>query len=331
MQSFNSLLQRVISVDNNSFEQTAIELFNFQASQNLVFKNYLASLGHSGKAQNLRDIVFLPIELFKNHTIKTQNWQEETYFESSGTTGMATSRHAVRDLSLYNEMAAKHFEQIYGPLSQYVILGLLPSYLERGNSGLIAMVDHFMDRASAVRSKSENYFLHNFENLFDVLKELKEQGHKTILWGVTFALLDFAEAFQFDFPDLIIMETGGMKGRKQEMVRAEVHALLQQSFGVEAVHSEYGMTELSSQAYAKKEGVFVPAQTMKVLARDINDPFSLVKTGKTGALNVIDLGNIHTCAFIETKDLGTVQSDGTFTVMGRMDNSDIRGCNLLVT
>lgn len=329
MAPLNSLLSRINSVDQSTFEQVAIEVFNLQATNNPVFNEYLNSLGHSGKAQSIDDFVYMPIEFFKNHTIKTGQWQEETVFESSGTTGSATSRHYIKDLSTYQQRTSVHFESIYGPLKDFAILALLPSYIERGNSGLIAMVDYFMSQSK--QEEASDYFLNDFGALFQRLNELKKKGQPTILWGVTFALLDFADSYQMDFPELLVMETGGMKGRKEELVRSEVHTKIKRAFNVNDVHSEYGMTELASQAYAVANGIFKPATSMRVFARDINDPFKKLAYQKTGALNIIDLGNLFSCSFIETKDLGMVNSDGSFTVMGRMDNSDIRGCNLLVT
>ncbi len=329
MPQLNSLLSKINSVNESTFEATSVEVFNYQANYNPVFRKYLQSLGHSCHAESQNDLVFLPIEFFKNHTIKTEDWQEETVFESSGTTGDLTSRHYVKDLSLYHRQCINHFEMIYGDLSQFSILALLPSYIERGNSGLIAMVDSFMKLSSP--EAPSDYFLNDLDRLKNTLKERQGKGIKTILWGVTFALLDFAEQYQIDFPDLMIMETGGMKGRRREMVRSEVHELLKSSFGVSQVHSEYGMTELSSQAYARENGIFRSAPTLKIKVRDINDPFDYINNSKTGALNIIDLGNVHTCSFIETKDLGRSYPDGSFEVLGRMDNSDIRGCNLLVS
>ena len=327
MANLNSLLSAVNSVERSSFNELAIVVFNYQAENNPTFKSYLKGIGHSCHAESIADLAYLPIELFKNHTIKTGEWKEETVFESSGTTGSQTSRHFVSNLEQYRQSTQKAFEKQYGSLSEFTILALLPSYIERGNSGLIAMVDHFI---SCTNSPDSGYYLNDFKALCDKLLLLKRNGEKTILWGVTFGLLDFIEEFELEYHELVIMETGGMKGRRKEMVRSEVHDLLKRSFGVDQIHSEYGMTELNSQAYSKGAGVFEPAETMKVIARDINDPFELMPFGKTGALNIIDLQNLNTCAFIETKDLGRVYDDGSFEVMGRMDNSDVRGCNLMV-
>jgi len=323
----NSLFEAVKSIKPSTFDQTALAVFNYQAQNNPLFQDYLNLLGHKGTAAHIRELVFMPIEFFKSHTIKTGEWVEECVFESSGTTGVQTSRHYIPKLATYQNGTETIFESLYGSLEDYTILALLPSYLERGNSGLIAMVDHFIGQT---KSQDSGYYLNDFEDLFHKLNELKSKGRKTILWGVTFALLDFVENFKLDFPELIIMETGGMKGRRKEMVRAEVHERLTHAFGVKDIHSEYGMTELNSQAYAPEKGLFTPAPTMKVMTRDINDPFQLLPKGKTGALNIIDLHNLASCAFIETKDIGRVAENGQFEVMGRMDNSDVRGCNLMV-
>jgi len=327
MANLNSLVSAINSVERSSFDELAIAVFNYQAKENRVFKAYLEGIGHSCQAASISELAFMPIELFKNHTIKTGDWQEETVFESSGTTGIQTSRHYVRSLKDYQVSTVAAFEECYGSLEQYTILALLPSYIERGNSGLIAMVDHFITLS---QSEDSGYYLQDVNSLLDKLLLLRERGSKTLLWGVTFGLLDFVEKHQIDFPELIVMETGGMKGRRDEMLREEVHHLLKRAFHVQNIHSEYGMTELSSQAYSKGLGLFEPSRTMRALSRDINDPFEMRSYGKTGALNIIDLQNIYSCSFIETKDLGRVYENGTFEVMGRMDNSDIRGCNLMV-
>lgn len=328
MTSLNSLFSKIISVEESTFESLATEVFNYQARHNDVFNKYLRQIGHATCADSMNDIVFLPIEFYKDHVIKTGNWTEETVFESSGTTSQNTSRHFIRDLNVYQNLSVQHFENLYGPLKEYSILALLPSYLERQNSGLVAMVDTFMQRSN--QRQESGYYLANTQALKKHLLANRNNGVKTILWGVTFALLDLAEDFPIDFADLIVMETGGMKGRREEMVREEVHHVLKEAFGVDRIHSEYGMTELSSQAYAKSNGCFEPSATMRVLVRDINDPFSLVSTNKAGGLNIIDLANLDTCSFIETKDIGRLLVNNQFEVLGRMDNSDIRGCNLMI-
>lgn len=326
MGDLNSLISDIKSVDQNTFESVALQVFEYQYDNCKVYHSYVEFLDRS-KPQNLKEIPFLPIEFFKNHTIKSGNWQPKTTFESSGTTGASTSRHHVRDEGWYIDFCIKTFEEFYGGLEQFTLLALLPSYIERGNSGLISMVNAFIDKTGATDS---GFYLNEFEALYNKLSLLKAEGKPTILWGVTFGLLDFVEQHQLSFPDLIVMETGGMKGRREEMTRTEVHSVLENAFNVQSIHSEYGMTELFSQAYSKGAGIFQPSNTMRVFARDVNDPLSIVKPGRTGALNVIDLLNVNTCSFIETKDLTKVYEDGSFEVLGRMDNSDIRGCNLLV-
>lgn len=328
MLEINSLIERVKSVSNRTFDALALDIFRFQYEYNEIYREWSSSLGKTPKnVKQLSEIPFLPIEFFKTHQIKTGHWEAVSVFESSGTTGSQTSRHFVRDDEFYLINCVQAFEANYGSLKEYTILALLPSYLERNNSGLIAMVNHFIERNS---SSDSGFYLNEFDALKAKLIGLKSTGKKVILWGVTFALLDFAEGLNLDFPELIVMETGGMKGRREEMVRSEVHAILQSAFGVREIHSEYGMTELFSQAYSKGEGRFEPSTTMRILGRDINDPLAYPSKNNTVAFNVIDLANIYTCSFIETKDMGSIYVDGSFEVKGRLDNSDIRGCNLLV-
>jgi phenylacetate-coenzyme A ligase PaaK-like adenylate-forming protein len=248
-------------------------------------------------------------------------------FDSSGTTGSVPSRHFVAEVSLYEESFMRGFQHFYGKPDDYVFLALLPSYLERGNSSLVYMADKFI-RLS--RKEESGFFLNEFERLHSLVLSLKERGQRTILLGVTFALLDFAEAFSLDFPELIVMETGGMKGRREELTRTEVHSRLCNSFGVKKIHSEYGMTELLSQAYSKGHGIFQTPSWMKILLRDVYDPLQLQKRNKNGAINVIDLANLYSCSFIATNDLGKMNEDGSFEITGRMDNAEIRGCNLMV-
>lgn len=248
-------------------------------------------------------------------------------FTSSGTTGMATSRHLVTDVSLYEESYRRAFAQFYGNIEDYAVLALLPSYLERGGSSLIYMVD---DLIKLSNNPDSGFYLHNQEELAVKLKMLDEAGQNVLLIGVTYALLDMLEAHQFSLQNTIIMETGGMKGRRKEMIREELHAVLCKGFGVHSIHSEYGMTELLSQAYSLGDGIFECPDWMRILVRDTEDALSYVDGGKTGGINVIDLANINSCAFIATQDLGKKYADGSFEVLGRFDHSDIRGCNLMV-
>ncbi len=323
------LVDRIFNIQSEEeFNACALDVFRFQAENNSIYKQYLQILGRSVEdIQHYRDIPCMPIQFFKSQDIIAAGKSAEIVFSSSGTTGMITSKHQVADTSLYERSFRLAFEQFYGPVEDLAILALLPSYLERLGSSLIYMVDDLIKHSQQAES---NYFLYNQQDLYDCLLSLKAKGTKTILFGVTYALLDFVEAFQVDFPELIIMETGGMKGKRKEMIREELHEQLKAGFGVPHIHSEYGMTELLSQGYSKGEGLFYSPNWMKVLIRDTNDPLSLIDDKKTGAINVIDLANYYSCSFIATQDLGKYHPDGSFEILGRFDNSDIRGCNLLV-
>jgi phenylacetate-coenzyme A ligase PaaK-like adenylate-forming protein len=315
------------AVNDSNFEDIAIRLFRFQAEKNPVYKQYLQNLKvQSTKIERLTQVPFLPISFFKTQKIQTDKWNPETEFTSSGTTGMQTSRHLVASLTFYLEHCIKTFEQSYGSLKQYHVLALLPAYLERKGSSLIAMIDHFI-RCS--ESEHSGFYLYNHNELARKIESLQSSSRKILVWGVSFALLDLAEKFEIDLSKAIVMETGGMKGRRQEITRQELHAFLSQRFNTPAIHSEYGMTELMSQAYSKGQGYYNLPSWMKVMVREINDPFTYM-SGKTGGINVIDLANFHTCCFIETQDLGRFNETGELEILGRIDNSDVRGCNLLV-
>ncbi|MGQ0827686.1 MAG: LuxE/PaaK family acyltransferase [Bacteroidota bacterium] len=320
----------------SEFKEAALAVFKYQAAQNEVYKNYINTLKiDTAKVTELDLIPFLPIEFFKTHQIITsQKLPTTSYkiFTSSGTTGTKQSKHYVSDISVYESSYRKTFEHFYGNIEDYCILALLPSYMEREGSSLIYMADDLIKRSKHPQS---GFYLNNYDELIIVLKQLKDQ--KTILLGVTYALLDLAEKFSFPASSLvprpsslIIMETGGMKGKRKEMVREELHGILCKSFKVDKIHSEYSMTELLSQAYSKGDGVFVCPTWMNILIRDSNDPFTFLPSNKTGGINVIDLANINSCSFIATQDLGKLLNDGSFVVLGRFDNSDIRGCNLLI-
>ncbi len=373
------LRQQILTVDPASFEPLALAIFRYQATHNPVYRQYLHHLGvRPEQFTSVRRVPFMPIGFFKQHRILTgltlsdEATRKTLTFASSGTTGQDTSRHLVPDPDLYNAVSTRIFEQTYGPLQNVHILALLPSYLERNNSSLVYMVRRFMEQSiQSMRSQSgsiyfgsedaqtgrgqttdvaTNFFLNNFDELTNRLRQLTEHpdGKRILLIGVTFALLDWAESgsdlrFLGCNPDLIVMETGGMKGRRKELLREEVHELLTARLGVSTIHSEYGMTELLSQAYSVGEGVFRPSPTLRVYLRDINDPFATIpydvnangsrRTGerRTGGINIVDLANLDSCSFIETQDLGQyVGENGDFRVIGRFDNSDVRGCNLLV-
>lgn len=311
----------------DSFEQSALQLWRHQAQHNFIYRDYLAYLGTDLDAvRTLAEVPFLPISFFKHHTLQTGTWEPEQVFTSSGTTGMTTSRHFIKDTAAYLENARRCFEYFFGKLSDYHILALLPAYLERQQSSLVAMVDYFIKLS---QSPFSGFYLHDTEKLLKDIARLRHDQKKVMLWGVTFALLDLAEQYQPDLSHCLVFETGGMKGRRKEITRAELHTVLQKSFHTDRIYSEYGMTEMLSQAYSMGEHKFFCPPSLKVIAREVTDPFTIGIQG-IGALNVVDLANIHSVAFLETEDLGAVGLDGSFQVMGRLDNSDVRGCNLLL-
>lgn len=312
------------------FAETALALFRYQAAHNPVYQAYVQQLGRDPQqVSRLEEIPFLPIEFFKTHEVKTGAFEPEVTFYSSGTTQATRSRHLVASLDWYTRTTQRIFESFYGPLTDYVVLALLPSYLEQGDSSLVAMVDFFIKQSG---QEEEGFYLRNHDQLLQTVQQVQQRKKKVLLIGVSYALLDWADELkgQEDFSGVAIMETGGMKGRRREMIREELHAYLKEGFGVEAIHSEYGMTELLSQAYSLGDGIFRPGYTMRVLLRDLNDPFDIRPDLRSGGINVIDLANVDSCAFIETKDIGRPQANGNFEVLGRFDNSDIRGCNLLI-
>ena len=322
-------VKRLLEITSEQpFNELAIQIFQFQSKNVAIYKDYLTALGCiPDKVKSLEEIPFLPISFFKTHMVSSGIDRDSLIFESSGTTDSIKSKHFIASPQIYQEVSKCGFELRYGSLTQYSVLGLLPSYLERENSSLVYMVNYFMGLSE---HESNGFFLDDFNRLKETLIQNKRSGIPTVLFGVTFALLDFIEEHSIDFDGLIVIETGGMKGRRTEMTRDEIHARLKKGFGVNQIHSEYGMTELLSQAYAKSDGVFIPPPWMKIIIRDIDDPFSIEGLNKTGGLNIIDLANIHSCAFIATDDLGRLITKNSFEVMGRIDNSDIRGCSLMV-
>jgi len=310
------------------FEKIALKLFRFQYEHNKVYRNFCDLLNTDvQKVKSLQQIPFLPIQFFKSHDVLSNENQVQTTFTSSGTTGMITSKHLITDVTLYEESYRKAFSQFYGNIEDYVILALLPSYLEREGSSLIYMVE---DLIQLTNNKHSGFYLHNHDELIEKLIQLDDSGQNVILIGVTYALLDLIEKRKFALKNTIIMETGGMKGKRKEMIREELHHDLCEGFGVSFIHSEYGMTELLSQAYSLGNGIFECPNWMQILVRDTEDALTYVDTEKTGGINVIDLANINSCAFIATQDLGKKYPNNTFEVLGRFDNSDIRGCNLMV-
>jgi hypothetical protein len=357
---------KIFTENEQEFEALAMEIFRFQYAKNPVYHEYINALPINVPAvKTIKQIPFLPIRFFKSHSVQTTTSASPVIFESSGTTGGANSRHFVKDIDLYKKSITSGFEFFYGPAKDWCIIGLLPSYVEKGNSSLVYMVNDLVQQTKHPRS---GFYLHENDRLFATLTELERAKQKTILLGVTFALLDFAGDYSLPLEHTIIMETGGMKGRREDMIREEVHDILQHSFSLPAIHSEYGMTELLSQAYSKGNGVFNCPPWMKILIRDYEDPldvqpgagsqesgFGSQESGAgnqesgvgsrepgaepkitnyrplahTGVINVIDLANIYSCSFIATEDAGKLYKDGSFEVLGRIDNSDLRGCSLL--
>jgi phenylacetate-coenzyme A ligase PaaK-like adenylate-forming protein len=304
------------------FEEQALGIFRFQAQHCEVYSDFISNLGvKAADIRRLNEIPFLPVELFKTHLVSSSGKEPEIIFTSSGTTGSSQSKHPVADLSIYQRSYLAAFNKFYGEIEDFAILALLPAYQEREGSSLIYMVDDLIRQSGHPKSDAD---------LADTLCQLKNSSTHTLLIGVTYALLDFAESHSIEFPGLVVMETGGMKGKRREMIREELHLTLCQGFGVPAIHSEYGMTELLSQAYSKGGGLFHCPPWMQVSIRETNDPLAILKPGQTGGINVIDLANINSCAFIATQDLGRLHPDGSFELLGRFDNSDIRGCNLVV-
>ncbi len=318
---------KILGNEDFNFDNLALEVFRWQAKHVPIYKEYIGKLGVEIELiDEITKIPFLPIQFFKNKVVSSQQHKQPSLiFESSGTTTSTTSKHYVYDASFAKKVSKKIFEEFYGSLNDYQILALLPSYLERNNSSLVFMVDYFMQYAS----EGSGFYLDNFEALIEKLQTPNTQKSKKILIGVTFALLDLAEKGE-NYHDILIMETGGMKGRRKEIVRSNLHDLFKEQLKVDSVHSEYGMTELTSQAYSKGNGIFKAPHWMKILVREASDPFCITTEG-SGGINVIDLANIESCAFIETQDLGRIFKNGTFEVMGRFDNSDVRGCNLMVS
>jgi phenylacetate-coenzyme A ligase PaaK-like adenylate-forming protein len=310
------------------FEKIALKVFRFQYENNLVYQEFCDLLKtNPQKVKSLHQIPFLPIQFFKSHNVVSNNNPIQATFTSSGTTGAITSKHLVTDVTIYEESYRKGFSQFYGNIEDYVVLALLPSYLEREGSSLIYMVQ---DLIQLTNNSDSGFYLNNHDELIQKLIDLDQAGQNVILIGVTYALLDLIEKQQFQLQHTIIMETGGMKGKRKEMIREELHEQLCEGFGVTAIHSEYGMTELLSQAYSLGDGVFECPSWMQIHIRDTEDALTYIKDGKTGGINVIDLANINSCSFIATQDLGKKNPNTTFEVLGRFDNSDIRGCNLMV-
>lgn len=310
-------------------DQFTLDLFRWQAESLAVYKEYLEALRVEPSSINhINSIPFMPLSFFKSHTIKSWHFETAVEFSSSTTTGQIPAIHHLADPAFYQQHSEFLFERTYGKLKDWVILALLPSYLERGGSSLVYMIDHFIKRGKHAES---GFFLHDYQALQAAYHEAKKNGKKVILWGVSYALLDLAASeyrLALQSED-VLMETGGMKGRRRELIREELHAILKAAFGVQAIHSEYGMTELLSQSYSTGEGIYHAPPSLRVMIRDAHDPFSMLSDGKTGGVNLIDLANIDSCAFLQTQDLGRRLNDGSFEILGRFDHSELRGCNLM--
>ena len=313
---------------SDSFADAALQVFDYQYHNNATYRDFAQLLCRTPKqVSSLEEIPFLPISFFKTHRIQTGEWNPERIFRSSGTSGMETSTHLVKETALYERGFTEGFRHFYGAPDEYCFLALLPSYLERTDSSLVYMLQTLMQQS---QHPDNGFYLYDYQQLSRKLNDLEQVGQKTLLLGVSYALLDFSEQYHIPLKNTIVMETGGMKGKRREMLRSELHEILRQRFDLEHIHSEYGMAELFSQAYSKGNGIFRTPPWMRVMIRQTDDPLTLVPAGKKGGINIIDLANIHTCSFIATQDLGTVFPDGTFEIAGRFDHSDLRGCNLMV-
>jgi phenylacetate-coenzyme A ligase PaaK-like adenylate-forming protein len=319
----------IFNIKNEAaFIDMALKVFKFQFENNTVYRSFCDLLYvNPSDVTRVEDIPFLPIQFFKSHKVVSDLSSPEVVFTSSGTTGSITSKHYVTDLKLYEQSFKQGFKDAYGAIEDYVVLALLPSYLEREGSSLIYMVEQFIKDSKQPES---GFYLHNVSELKDTLVRLDSEGKKVLLIGVSYALLDLVETYSFQLKNTIVMETGGMKGKRKELIKEELHTILKKGFGVDNIHSEYGMTELLSQAYSKGNGVFECPKWMKILTRDTEDALTILPEGKNGGINVIDLANLNSCAFIATQDLGKVHANLHFEIIGRFDNSDIRGCNLMV-
>jgi hypothetical protein len=321
------LEDKIFDVQTYGFEQLALELFRLQSGENQLYRSFIQALNVDPyKVSTVASIPYMPVSFFKNHDVVTGNFEAETVFESSGTTQTGNSRHLLKSTHLYQRSFTKTFELFYGSPKQWCVIGLLPSYLERKNSSLVMMLNGLIEMSAHPES---GFYLYEHEKLAQVLRKNEAAKQKTMLIGVTFALLDFAQVFRFPLKYTTVMETGGMKGRRKEITRTEVHQILKDAWQLDSVHSEYGMTELLSQAYSAREGLFRCPPWMKIILRDEDDPLTVKTSTKNGLVNVIDLANIYSCAFVATDDIGKLHNDGSFEITGRMDSSDVRGCSLM--
>ncbi|WP_103069380.1 LuxE/PaaK family acyltransferase [Aquimarina sediminis] len=319
----------IFSIQNDTdFERLALRVFNHQYHNNVIYQRFCNLLGITKTSvKHIDNIPYLPIQFFKQEKIVSTQSLIHKIFTSSGTTGSITSKHYVSDISVYEKSFRKGFQHFYGDITEYVVLALLPSYLEREGSSLVYMAEKLIEDSKHPKS---GFYLHDIKKLVNTLQQLIAKGEKILLLGVSFALLDLVENYDLQLNETtIVMETGGMKGRRKEIIREELHQILKKGFGINKIHSEYGMTELLSQGYSKGDGIFYCPPWMKVSIRNPEDALTLLPKNKTGGVNIMDLANINSCSFIATQDLGKVYTDGSFEIIGRFDHSDIRGCNLM--
>ena len=318
---------KIFNVDYKNFDQIAFEVFKFQYKNNTVYKSYCDLLKKTpSNVEDISRVPFLPISFFKSHSVICTKKYDKVFY-SSGTTNDNISKHYVSDINIYEKSFLKNFVDNYGDPKEYVILGLLPNYMENENSSLIYMVNNLIELS---KSNDSGFFLKEYDPIIEKMKSLCRKNKKIILIGVSYALLDLTKNKNLNLENTIIIETGGMKGRRREMIKKELHEILKERTGLKKIHSEYGMTELLSQAYSKSDGIFSWPKWMKIFIRDINDPNFLYSSNKSGGINIIDLANVNSCSFIATDDMGSLHKNGSFEIMGRIDHSDTRGCNLLV-
>lgn len=324
------LRKMIFEVKEHDFEAVALDVFQFQYQNNETYRAYCNHIKlDASQVKSLNQIPFLPIQFFKNKIITSTSFEPQIIFESSGTTGSINSKHYIKDLVIYNESFSKCFELFYGNIEDYCVLGLLPSYLARKNASLVYMVDHLIKKSNNANS---GFYLNDFKKLSETILSNENNKQQTLLIGVSFALLDFTDEFQFNLKHTIVMETGGMKGRREEISKEALHQMLKEKFGLENIHSEYGMTELLSQSYSFGNNIFNSPPWKKIMLRSEDDPFEIKSVHHeaiTGAVNIIDLANIYSCSFIATDDMGKLHPGGTFEIIGRLENSDIRGCGLM--
>ena len=324
----SKLIFNLATINRENFLAKALEVFHYQAKHNPIYREYIERIACDAKSiDSLEKIPFLPISFFKTHKIITEEQTPQKTFLSSGTTGMERSKHLVADIALYKTAFREGFQHFFGNIQDYTILALLPSYLEQENSSLVYMVADLIEQT---KNENSGFYLDNHDDLIQKLIKLDEEGKKIVLIGVSYALLDLIEKQKFSLKNTLVMETGGMKGRRKELIKSELHNLLKKGFGVSKIYSEYGMTELLSQAYSLGNLVYQTPPWMKILIREVEDPFTMLPIGKSGGINVIDLANINSCSFIATQDLGTIHPNEKFEILGRFDHSDIRGCNLMI-